>query len=377
MKSLQSRVKLLQRRAKDMASLAARLERKRGKVPDWVGDRRDEIIVEASFQAAFAVAQLQEIEPAFQAFFGPDPSTADRVLIDIPELSTEVIERAFAKVVSRFILKSFSQMWESDPFEAMVGDREFVAITSLLDSRDLARAGHGGKISHSGSFEERLASLSDDEQRGIRVAVRDYLANQWIYPWARTRFGERLSARYESLFKVAQVPYGDANVFEADILKRLARRGSLNDNDLGILAGVLESIARAISEYGLDALSDILASGGDPLVGRHACVGVIPGESAGPCPRILVAIATTKSSRSRFGAIPVIRKMREALISCCDGSGAHPRTEVAIFVGPLDSIEGVIEESAGDIERHLSKGTLKVFIPVGVLRDRMNVIEWR
>jgi hypothetical protein len=52
---------------------------------------------------------------------------------------------------------------------------------------------------------------------------------------------------------------------------------------------------------------------------------------------------------------------------------------LAIFVGPLQSMTKVIEESSGDLEKHLSKvpRVFNAFIPVGVLQKNLNVIAWR
>ena len=166
-------------------------------------------------------------------------------------------------------------------------------------------------------------------------------------------------------------------MFEPNVLDKALKSVSLDAELAQLLRRVLDRLERAVDEYGLDSLEDILGEGGNPLPDLSNDVGVIPGNSQGPCPKILVAIATSSSPRAKVGAVPVMRKLREALIGCCDGSGSTPKTEVAIFVGPLESIERVIEESVGDLERHLRKGALKVFIPIGVLRNKLNVLDWR
>jgi len=149
------------------------------------------------------------------------------------------------------------------------------------------------------------------------------------------------------------------------------------DSELrSLVASTLDAIERAIVESeGFARLPNIMNGEGFPFPGLPPDIGFIPGKGKGPCPRVLVGIATAKPPNAKYGAVSVMRQIRDVLIKCCDSQN-HSKTEVVIFISPLTPIDSVMNESVGDIEGHMRKGILKAFIPIGVLRDRISVLRW-
>jgi len=380
MKSLHRRLALLSRRVRDLKAIVRRLDRSdRREAPDWIGEEdRALTLQEACYELTLTTGQLMELEPVSAAFWPEtDGDSIEGKWGEHFHLDADVIERALGDLAVRRMDSAVVGETGAELFESMVAWREWRAVRSFGESMGYLTERSWWLEGQAERLRSAHKALSNEARESLSNAVKDYLANQWMYPWARVEQGESLGERYGVLFEVAGIPYGDPILFESDVLNRIKVSTPLDAELAALLKRVLDSLERAVAEYGLSSLEDILADDGDPMPDLPSEVGVIPGDRSGPCPKVLLAIATSKSTRSKHGAAPVMRKLREALIACCDASGATSKTEIAIFVGPLDAIEGVIEESSGDLERHLGKGTLKAFIPVGLLRNKLNVLNWR
>lgn len=337
-----------------------------------------ELSHEAAFQAALATSQILELRAVASAFKYPETVVQPEISHSKEiVLADDLVEAAGHWLVQRAIPVLLHDLPEDDPLETFVRFRKLSAVGQLLQE---LRSEVITVMRLIDELEEkcrtRIGGLPDREQAPVRDSLKDYLLNQWLYPWAVTKKGRQLGSVYGVLFHEARIPRGEIGVLETDVLKR-ALSGMRLDAELSqLVQRVVGLIDRTVSEYGLESMADILSEGASPLPNLPPDVGVIPGEVGGQCPRILVGIATNKRPSAKFGAKSVIRSVRDAMIQCCD-SGRKPYTEIVIFVGHLDAIPGVIEESILDLEGHLRRGALKAFIPIGVLRNRTNVLSWR
>jgi hypothetical protein len=377
MKSLRRRQQLLRRRIRDLLTLLRTTKRRpTADLSQEAIHLEGEDLNQVRYEIALAAAQLAELEPVRVAFFGSadEAYPSRRPLIPISARG-EIFEGAILYLMVKLVASSGGTSVD-ELFGALISWREWRSVRSLLE-RDWNLDGPGDRLE---SMMQRLRSAWSDLPAETRMEVGDaltaYLANQWMYPWAEIASDQRLGDIYGALFEIARIPNGDPYVFKPNSIHEILKTNNLSGELAEKLWLVMEALDRAISEYGISALEDILADGGRPIPNLPADVGFIPGDGRGPCPRILIGIATTKSARAKFGAVQVMRQLRDALIKCC-GASTSSRTEIAIFVGPIETIAGVIDESAGDLEGHLRNGVLKVFIPVGVLRNRMNVLSWR
>lgn len=335
----------------------------------------DALAYEAAFQAVLATSQFRELKAVAVAFKYPEAINAARDSQEVL-LVDDLVRAAGRYLVSRLVAQKLVGQQEDDPLEAFIALRKFLAVEQLLE--ELGSGGSAGGFIDDLSKEcrARILELPENEQVPVREYLKDYLMNQWLYPWAETEAGRQLGVTYGVLFDEARVPRGEIGVLEKDVLKRVMAGVNL-DGELGeLVERVVALIERTVAEYGLEPMSDILSEGATALPNLPPEVGVIPGEGGDQCRRILVGIATNKRPSAKFGAKSVIRKVRDAMIKCCD-SGTEPNTEIVIFVGHLDAIPGVLDESMLDLEGHLRRGTLKAFIPIGVLRNRPNFLSWR
>ena len=382
MKILKRRLSLLRRRAFDLADLLeslTSLDAERGS-PDL--DQYESYIREVSFELLVAISQFDECRAVHQAYWPLDEqpyrALAELLFSNRATMLAGMYEYGREEIVQRVVKWRMEVDDDADLFSKMLQWRELNAAICALDETEETRrftevlSGLFARIS------EQLKALTLEEQTEFSSAIGDYLANQWLYPRVVDHAGVSMGDRYGKLFEVANIRR-ELVMFDSDALKSAMRAAELDTELQGALKGFFDRLNSAIADYGLDALGDILEDGGSPFGALPKDWSIIPGNKPGPCPRVVIAIATSKSPISKLGPIQVMRKLREVLISCCDSGCKGPKTEVAIFVGPLQSMTKVIEESSGDLEKHLFKvpQIFKVFIPVGVLQKNLNVIAWR
>ena len=333
---------------------------------------------EAAFQATLAASQILELRAVATAFKYP-AAIVQREIVQSSEifLADDLVRAAGYSLVQRLGRAWIGDLQEDDPLETFIRFRKLSAVGQLLEELGSeVIKGVWGIDEWGEQCRKRIHALPDRDQSPVRECLKDYLLNQWLYPWAVTETGRELGSVYGVLFDEARVPRGGIGVLETDVLKRAMTGVSLDAELGGLVQRVVGLIERTVSEYGLESMADILAEDASPLPNLPPEVGVIPGKARGQCPRILVGIATNKRPSAKFGATSVFRGVRDAMIQCCD-AGIKPYTEIVIFVGHLDAIPAVIEESILDLEGHLRRGVLKAFIPIGVLRNRTNVLSWR
>ena len=342
-------------------------------------EREDrDLFLEAAFQVALATSRILELRAVAVAFKYPEalvrigtPHSKQTVLAD------DLVRAAGDSLLKRLVAPQLAGVQEDDPLETFIRFRKLAAVRQLLEelgSEVIARFRGIDELAE--KCRKQIRELPERDRSPVRECLKDYLLNQWLYPGTVTDTGRQLGSVYDVLFDEAHIPRGEIGVLETDVLKRALANASL-DADLGeLVQRVVGAIERAVSEYGLESLADIISEGGSPLSNLPPEVGVIPGDARGPCPRILVGIATNKKASHKFGAVSVMGSVRDAMIECCD-AGVKPYTEIVIFVGHLEAIPRLIEENMRGLDGHLRKGVLKAFIPIGVLRNRTNVLSWR
>ena len=382
MKSLKRRLSLLSRRAFDLADLLASLTSlgaERGS-PD-IG-QHESYIREVSFELLVAISQFDECRAVHQAYWPleeqPYRALDELLFSDRASMLAGIFEYGRDEIVQRVVKWRMGVDDDTDLFSKILQWRELNAAICGLDETEETRrftevlSGLFARIS------EQLKALTLEEQTEFSIAIGDYLANQWLYPRVVDHAGVSIGERYGKLFDIANIRK-EWVMFDSDALKSAMKVAELDPELQDRLKRFFDRLNSAIADYGLDALGDILEDGGSPFMDLPRDWAIIPGNRLGPCPRVVIAIATSKSPTSKQGSTQVMRKLREVLIGCCDSGCQGPKTELAIFVGPLQSMTKVIEESSGDLEKHLSKvpRVLKAFIPVGVLQKNLNVIAWR
>lgn len=381
MKSLKRRLSLLRQRVFDLADLLAALTSPGAEGDSPATDRHEQEIRDVAFELLVAITQFDECRAVHKACWQEDEQP-NRAFIEL-NLSERIVppllfELGRNELVRRIVTWRMGADDETDLFAKTLQWRELQAALGTLEVTD-ETTGYGEALD--GLFKrisDRLQELTSEEQSEFSSAIGDYLANQWLYPRVVDHAGVSLGDRYGKLFEIANIRR-EWVMFDSDALKSAMKAAELDPELQGALKGFFDRLNAAIADFGLDALGDILEEGGSPFMDLPRDWAIIPGNKPGPCPRVVIAIATSKSPTSKLGSTHVMRKLREVLIGCCDSGCQGPKTEVAIFVGHLQTMTKVIEESSGDLERHLSKvpKVFKVFIPVGVLQKNLNVIAWR
>ena len=379
MKSLKRRLTLLRRRAIDLAEFLQ-------VVPEDGYERylnganeRDQLIRDVAFDLMLTIRQFDECRAVHAAYWPfeeqPGPALIE-VILKTGRALPDWFQIASEELFRRVAALRMSASDRSDLYEQILGWRELQAAAATLRESELAEVPVEGLNALAKRLEGKFRDLTLDERSALATAVRDYLANQWLYPSVLDKNQTSLGDRYGWLFDIANMKRGKS-MFDSDTLESAIAFAELDAELQRSLKRFFDRLQGAIGDYGLESLGDILEEDGSPFMDFPSDWAIIPGSRSGPCPRVVIAIATSKSASSKLGATSVMRKLREVLIGCCDTGCSGKKTEVAIFIGPLQSMTKVIEESSGDIERHLLKKILKVFIPVGVLQKNLNVIAWR
>ena len=384
MKSLKRRLSLLRRRAFDLAELLERLISSAEEERDSLDlDQHERDVREISFELLVAISQFDECRAVHQAYWPLDEQPyrdllAELLFSDKASMLPRMYKYGREEIVQRVVKWRMGVDDDTEIFSKMLQWRELNAAICALDDTEESKRLTEAPGDLFANTSARLKALTFEEQTEFSNAIGDYLANQWLYPRVEDHAGVSIGDRYWKLFEVANIRR-DWVMFNSDALKSAMGAAELDSELRESLSGFFDRLNSAIADFGLDALGDILEDGGSPFGDLPEDWSIIPGNKRGLCPRVVIAIATSKSPTSKLGSIQVMRKLREVLIGCCDSGCKGPKTEVAIFVGPLKSMTTVIEESSGDLEKHLSKvpQIFKAFIPVGVLQKNLNVIAWR
>ena len=135
---------------------------------------------------------------------------------------------------------------------------------------------------------------------------------------------------------------------------------------------LIDALRRALSDYDIDGISDIVASGGQlfPGLGDGGGVVVIPGDGPGRCAPVVLAIAKGRDNRSRYGLPNVMREVRAHLIQCFEIA------EVVILLTDLWDPK-LMKESEADFSAYASR-TLgrKVLIPIVSWKRQLTTYDW-
>jgi len=372
LKYLTDRIRLFFERARELKVLLS------GARVSAVGSEESDALSRfAAFELVLTLSQLDELGTVARGLQIPDIGAQDALSDELQSLDLPTLkwaeEQLAVSIVGARLDANFTSAGVVEEFALW---REWRAVEALLRELDYQMQSPDRASAWLARCEEHLNDLSVSERTSVRPALRDYLINQWLYPWAVTPRGRSLGATYGPLFDLTGIRREESNMMNHQVIERLIDGWDLNRDLRPLVVQVIEAIERAVSENGLGGLEDIVAQGGMPFFGISGEVGIIPGKGNGKCPRVLVGIATSKSPKATNGAATVMRKVRDALIKCCDLNCSN-KTEVVIFISPIGHIDSVMEESVGDIEGHLQKGILKAFIPVGVLRGHTNILKWK
>jgi hypothetical protein len=124
---------------------------------------------------------------------------------------------------------------------------------------------------------------------------------------------------------------------------------------------ILGRIEEAIGQVGYGQFCESITEDGgqygpDSMVGSRGPINIIPGDKAGCCCDLVLAVSKGGLT-SRFGFDIITRQIRAHLIDCIG------QTRLVIFL--TDSWNpSKLEESRGDFEAHRRRGTLVVPILV-------------
>lgn len=135
---------------------------------------------------------------------------------------------------------------------------------------------------------------------------------------------------------------------------------------------LIDELRLVLSDYDIDRIRDILASGGQlfPGVGQDGSIVVIPGDGPGHCAPIVLAIAKGKDGRSRHGLPNVMREVRAHLIHCFEIA------EVVILLTDRWDPD-LMKESERDFYAHGSRShRRKVLIPIVSWKRQLTTYDW-
>ena len=157
-----------------------------------------------------------------------------------------------------------------------------------------------------------------------------------------------------------------------DEIGRILEESKIKPETRDRVGQLIDAIRRALSDYDLEQIRDILADGGElfPGIGDGGDIVVIPSRGPGHCAPIVLAIAQGRDGRSRYGLPNVMRDVRAHLIHCFEIA------EVVILLTDRWDPD-LMKESEPDFTAYASRPTgRKVLIPIVSWKRQLTTYSW-
>jgi hypothetical protein len=254
------------------------------------------------------------------------------------------------------LFEFFCQIRKSILFDGDSAD----AFVSASDTRSAIEAAMGS-----------IRTLDRSRRAALEQALSGFVSNSFMHSPARLPNGAVLGERYWPLFRAVRLLRGETNMNIEEI------HGILDDAEIrpetrDRVRRLIDELRRVLSDYDVDRIRDILASGGQlfPGMGEDGGIVVIPGDGPGHCAPIVLAIAKGKDGRSRYGLPNVMREVRAHLIHCFEIA------EVVILLTDRWDPD-LMKESEGDFSAYASRSQgRKVIIPIVSWKRQLTAYEW-
>ena len=218
---------------------------------------------------------------------------------------------------------------------------------------------------------ESIQGVDRARSAALEGALAGYISNSFLYSNARLPSGTALSERYWPLFRAVQLLRRETHM-NIDEIRDILEAAEIKSETRNRVGALIEALRRVLSDFDIDRLRDILASGGHlfPGIGDDGSIVVIPGDSPGRCAPIVLAIAKGRDGRSRYGLPNVMREVRAHLIQCFEIA------EVVVLLTDRWDPD-IMKESEADFSAYASRPLgRKVIIPIVSWKRQLKAYDW-
>jgi hypothetical protein len=218
---------------------------------------------------------------------------------------------------------------------------------------------------------ESVRGLDRSRRSALEQALSGFVNNSCLHQTARLPNGAVLGERYWPLFRAARLLRGETHM-SIERISEILDEAEIKPETRERVRTLIDELRRVLSDYDIDRIRDILASGGQlfPGMGPDGSIVVIPGDGPGHCAPIVLAVAKGKDGRSRHGLPNVMREVRAHLIHCFEIA------EVVILLTDRWDPD-LMKESESDFYAHGSRSHgRKVLIPIVTWKGQITTYDW-
>jgi hypothetical protein len=218
---------------------------------------------------------------------------------------------------------------------------------------------------------ESVRTLARSRRVALEQALSGFVSNSFMHSPARLSNGALLGERYWPLFLAVRLLRGEV-IMNIEKIHSILDTAEIRPETRNRVRRVIDELRRVLSDYDIDWIRDILASGGQlfPGMGEDGSIVVIPGDNAGHCAPIVLAITKGKDGRSPHGLPNMMREVRAHLIHCFEIA------EVVILLTDRWDPD-LMKESEADFSAYASRSRgRKVIIPIVSWKRQLSAYEW-
>lgn len=218
---------------------------------------------------------------------------------------------------------------------------------------------------------ESIKRLNRSKKVVFERVLTSFLNNSFLSSNIQIKDGQVLSERYWPLFKALHLLRGES-VVDNEKIQDILKETNIKPETQDRVRKLIYDLQRVHSDYDINQIQDILASGGQlfPGMGQDGSIVVIPGDSPGHCAPIIIAIAKGRDRRSRFGLPNVMREVRAHLINCFEIA------EVVLLLTDQWDPQ-IMKESEYDFSAYSSRSIRqKVLIPLVSWKRQFTPYSW-
>jgi hypothetical protein len=255
-----------------------------------------------------------------------------------------------------------------DLFEFFCQVRKSILYASGWPDGTAAPRGFSGAID---AAMESIQALDRPRRAALERALTGYISNSFLYSNARLPSGSALGERYWPLFRAVRLMRGETSM-NTNETHGILDRSEITPETRLLVDRLIDALRQVLSDYDIDQIRDILASGGQlfPGMGEDGSIVVIPGDSPGHCAPIVLSVAKGRDGRSRHGLPNVMREVRAHLIHCFEIA------EVVILLTDRWDPD-LMRESEADFSAYASRPfERKVLIPIVCWKRQLTTYDW-